>query len=233
MTVITPTNEDGATSVSTLMTEVPPSQTMDPTVLQMFAAGSDLNGPFLADALSAFLAHEQCGVHLYRVVAGASANPVLQAKYTKFLGQTERHVAILERLISTLGGSPYYVSPAARLVHSMNTGMLQGVVLATGSADPLVREIAMLEAVMLAETKDHADWHLLAGLVDEVPDGLVRDALAAAVQEVEPEEDDHVGWTHDMWTKISMLQAKSSMTMKLADFTEKAMASLRRAIAGQ
>src|SRR5207249_2838314 len=123
---------------------------------ESFAAGSGFDGHFLADTLSAFLAHEQCGVHLYRVVEGASRQPELKEQYGRFLGQTERHVAILQRLITALGGNPCYVSPAARLVHSMNTGILQGVVLATGSADPLTRESAMLEAVMLAEAKDHA-----------------------------------------------------------------------------
>jgi len=232
VTIITPTNEDGARTVPTAMTEVAPEQTMNPAELEMFAAGTGMNGQFLADTLSAFLAHEQCGVHLYRVVAGASQNPILKGKYEKFLGQTERHVNILERLISALGGNPCYVSPTARLVHSMNTGMLQGVVLAAGSAEPLTRELAMLEAVLLAETKDHADWAFLAHLAEEVPKGDARSALLAAVQEVEPEEDEHVGWAQDTWHKMSSLQAKSTMAMKIADFTERAMATVKNAIGG-
>jgi rubrerythrin len=233
MTIITPTKSDGATGVPAPMTEVPPEQTLDPAAFAMFAAGSGLSGQFLADTLSAFLAHEQCGVHLYRVVAGSSENPVLRAKYRQFLDQTEHHVAVLERLISTLGGNPYYVSPTARLVHAMNTGVLQGVVLAAGSAEPLVRELAMLEAVLLAETKDHADWSFLTDLVEHVPEGQARAALTAAVQEVEPEEDEHVGWAKDMWHKMSMLQARSTMTMKIADFTEKAMATVKNTVTGQ
>jgi rubrerythrin len=232
MTVITPTKDDGARTVPTAMTEVAPEQTMNVAELEMLAAGSGLNAQFLADTLSAFLAHEQCGVHLYRVVAGASQNPVLKGKYEKFLQQTERHVNILERLISALGGNPYYVSPTARLVHSMNTGMLQGVVLAAGSAEPVARELAMLEAVLLAETKDHADWAFLAHLADEVPEGDVRSALRAAVEEVEPEEDEHVGWAQDTWHKMSSLQARSTMVMKIADFTERAMATVKQAIGG-
>src|SRR4051794_8204312 len=105
MTVITPTKNDGAIGVSAPMTEVPPEQTLDPAAFEMFAPGSGLNGQFLADTLSAFLAHEQCGVHLYRTVAGASENPVLEAKYRMFLGDTERHVDVLTRLITELGGS--------------------------------------------------------------------------------------------------------------------------------
>jgi rubrerythrin len=230
MTVITPTKEDGAKTVPTAMTEVAPEQAMNVAELEMFASGSGLNAQFLADTLSAFLAHEQCGVHLYRVVAGASENPILKGKYERFLDQTERHVNILERLISALGGNPYYVSPTARLVHSMNTGLLQGVVLAAGSAEPLVRELAMLEAVLLAETKDHADWAFLSHLADQLPEGDARTALRAAVDEVEPEEDEHVGWAQETWHKMSGLQAKSTMAMKIADFTERAMATVKNAI---
>src|SRR5205823_11962091 len=36
-----------------------------------------------ADLLGAVLAHEQCGMHLYRAVAGATQNPVLKSRYTE------------------------------------------------------------------------------------------------------------------------------------------------------
>src|SRR5215207_5335050 len=169
MTTITPTKDDGALSVSVEMTEVPPEQTATTEMLEAFAPGSGFNGRFFADLLSAFLAHEQCGVHLYRTVAGATQNPVLKSRYAEFLAQTEQHVRVLEELIMALGGDPYYVSPSARLVHSMNAHLMMGVVLAAGSADVLDREMAMLEAVVLAETKDHADWSFLSTLVQEAP----------------------------------------------------------------
>src|SRR3954469_17731307 len=102
MTIITPTKDDGALSVPVEMTEVPPEQTATPEMLESFAPGSGFNGKFFADLLSAFLAHEQCGVHLYRAVAGATQNPVLKSRYTEFLGQTEQHVRILEELITEL-----------------------------------------------------------------------------------------------------------------------------------
>ena len=60
------------------------------------------------------LAHERCGTHLYRSVAGRTNNPVLQAQYEEFGDETERHVEILEELVTAAGGNPNYVSPAAR-----------------------------------------------------------------------------------------------------------------------
>src|SRR3954454_15129361 len=210
MTVITPNRATGARSISIEMTEVPPAATMAPDLLAGFAPGSGLNPTFVADLLSAFLAHEQCGVHLYRTVAGATANPMLEARYRAFLGETERHVEILTALITELGGDPMYVSPSARLVHSMNTHMVAGVVLAAGSADELPREMAMLEAVLLAETKDHADWSFLATLGLELPEGPARDAVLRAAREVEPDENEHVDWARSTWNRMNRMQTTSS-----------------------
>jgi hypothetical protein len=229
MTVLTPTKSAGAIGKPVAMTIMEPNQVMLDDHLHAFAAGSDWNGAFLADLLSSFLAHERCGVHLYRTVAGASENPVLKNGYERFLGQTEHHVAVLEELIARLGGNPLYVSPSARLVHSMNDHLTAGVVLAAGSADVLDREMAMLEAVVLAETKDHADWSLLASLAEKAPEGEVRRALRAAVDEVEDEEDEHITWAKDMWHRMAAMQVQSTTMMKVADFTEKAMAKVKGA----
>jgi hypothetical protein len=228
--ILTPTKDLGARSVSVGLTEVPLEQTMPTIELEAFAPGAGLNSAFVADLFSAFLAHEQCGVHLYRTVAGLTANPMLERGYREFLAETEQHVAILEQLITRLGGDPLYVSPAARLVHAMDSHLMQGVVLAAGSADQLTCEMAMLEAVMLAETKCNGDWKNLAARGAELPKGEVRDAVMAAVDEVMPQEDEHVSWATDTWQRMTMMQAKSSTLMKIADFTEQTFARIRNAV---
>jgi hypothetical protein len=43
----------------------------------------------------------------------------------------------------------------------------------------------MLDAVLLAEAQDHANWSCVSGVVDDLPAGNVRDAFQAAVDEVE------------------------------------------------
>ena len=42
-------------------------------------------------------------------------------------------------------------------------------------ADLVSQELVMLDAVLLAEAKDHANWSCLAGMVDDLPAGAVRD----------------------------------------------------------
>ncbi|HEX9993149.1 MAG TPA: ferritin-like domain-containing protein [Acidimicrobiales bacterium] len=230
MPVITTTKDTGGRGVLTAMTFVPPDAFMTPGELAAFAPGTGLNGQFLADLLSQFLAHEQCGVHLYRTVAGLTQNPVLQRRYEEFLAETEHHVDVLERLIAALGGDPGYVSPAARLTHAMDAKMLEAVALMAGSADILPLEMAMLEAVVLAETKDAADWKFLHALGEAMDEGEGRTAVLAAVAEVEPQEADHIGWAISMWQQMAMVQARSKTAMTLASLGEKLVGKVQDAI---
>ncbi len=46
-----------------------PVQTVDDAAHTSFAAGSGLNGPFLADLLSGYVMHERCGIALFRALA--------------------------------------------------------------------------------------------------------------------------------------------------------------------
>jgi rubrerythrin len=230
MPVITPTKDTGGRGVLTAMTVVPPDALMTPDELAAFAPGTGLNGQFLADLLSQFLAHEQCGVHLYRTVAGLTQNPMLQSRYRELLAETEQHVAVLERLVAELGGDPGYVSPAARLTHAMDAKMLEGVTLMAGSADILPLEMAMVEAVMLAETKCAADWKLLRTIGDAMKEGEGRTATLAAVAEAEAQEDEHVGWAVSTWQQMAVLQATSKTAMTLASLGEKLIGMAKDAI---
>lgn len=187
---------------------VAPDAALPPEAVGRFLAGSGLNGPFLADLLSEFLAHERCGVHLYRMAAELTVNAAMKDKYEEFGQETAHHITVLEQLVSRLGGEPRYVSASARLCESMNAKMLEGVTLATGTARELEVENAILQAVFLAECKDQADWQMLASLVEELPEGEPRQALADAVAEVAPQEDDHVGWARSTWAALNTEQVK-------------------------
>ncbi len=64
---------------------------------------------------------------------------------------------------------------------------------------------------MLAETKDHANWQLL-GECAKALTGAEAEALTAAYQQVEDEEDEHLyhtkGWCRELWLKALGLDAK-------------------------
>jgi len=228
MPILTPTAATGARSVPQEMTYVDPVRQVAPDEREEFLADTDLNGPFVADLLSDMLAHERCGAQLYRSLAGRTNSPILGKKYEHFGKETTEHVEILQQLIGRLGGDPMYVSPAARATTKAGTGLLESTFLLTGSVDLMTQELVMLDAVLLAEAKDHANWSCLASLADSLPEGNVRTAFVEAVEQVEPQEDEHFGWASDMRCKMISAQA-TSRTMQVAGETaEKVIARIKR-----
>ena len=209
MTTLTPTYDDGSTAKASPMVYVPPDRQTSDSALAQQLADIGMNTPFIADFLSSVLTHERCGRHLYRSVAGRTNNPVLKRKYEEFGEETERHARILEQLITQMGGSPMYVSPAARAVEGTDTKLLESTFLLSGSVDIMTQELVMLDAVLIAESVDHANWTTMAALADELPEGAIRDAFTRAVTEVGAQENEHLMWARETKTAMVKLQAKS------------------------
>jgi hypothetical protein len=88
------------------------------------------------------------------VVAGRTADADLRQQYEHFGDETRDHVERLEQLIVASGGDAQYVSPSARATERAAAGLLESTFLLEGSLDPVTADLAMLEAVMLAEAKD-------------------------------------------------------------------------------
>ena len=231
MATLIPTAATGARSVAQQMTVVDPARTLAPEEKTEFVADTGLNGPFVADLLSDMLAHERCGAQLYRAVEQRTNNPVLQERYRHFGEETVEHVAILERLITELGGDPAYISPAARATEKAGTALLESTFLLGGSVDLFTQEQVMLDAVLLAEAKDHANWSCLAGMVEDLPTGDVRTALEAATDEVEVQEDEHLRWAQDTRCRMISLQATSGPTSSLSIKTEEVIARIKNLFA--
>jgi len=226
MPVLTPTKADGATARPNEVLYVDPAcQVTDEVLAEQMSVGS-MNPVFIADLLSGMLAHERCGVHLYRAVAARSNNPMLQQRYEEFGQETLHHVEVLEQLITTLGGNPNYVSPTARAVHGMDSNLVESTFMLNGALDVMTREMAMLDAVFLAESMDHANWQLLSQLVDSM-DGDALDTFRSAVEEVKGQEDEHLDWARTTKARLVMLQATDSMTATTGFATEELIARVR------
>jgi rubrerythrin len=202
------TKATGAKTLPIGMTVTTPECKMTGSELTSSLGGTQANPITFANLLSAFTAHERCGVHLYRTAAGMTQFPEWREKYEEFLAQTEDHVRILSELMEEMGGDPMYVSPQARMTEFMNTKLMEPILL-SGSVDDLTRELAMLEAVLLAERKCHANWELLGQLADQSPDLPSSQAIREAVDQVEDEEDEHVRWAHQSWQQTLLAQITS------------------------
>ena len=202
-----PTAADGTSARHSDMVYVHPDRRRSIEDLEGFAEG--MNGPFVADMLSAFLMHERCGHALYRSVAGRTHNPMLKRKYQHFGDETAEHVEVLEQAIERLGGDPGYVSPAARAVRAMGDATLQATFLTSGGLDVMTAEMAMLDAVLVAETIDHANWEGVRAMAEAAPSGPVSDTLREAYDRVGPDEDEHLQWARTMRLRMTTMQASS------------------------
>jgi rubrerythrin len=209
MTVLTPTHDTGARTKVLPMVSVPPGRALDDDALAADLPDTGKNMPFIADVMSAALAHERCGRHLYRSVAGRTVNPMLRSKYEHFGEETERHVEILSGLISSMGGDPQYVSPMARATEGADSKLLEATFMLSGSVDVMTAEMVMLDAVLLAETIDHANWVAIEAVARELPDGELKSSLLNGIDEVLRDEDDHLGWARETRLRMITLQAKN------------------------
>jgi hypothetical protein len=74
--------------------------------------------------------------------------------------------------------------------------------MAREAADPMTAQLVAAEAVVDAETKDHANWELI-GRVAQEANAELAEALQDAYDQVEEEEDHHLyhtmGWARELW----------------------------------
>jgi hypothetical protein len=123
--------------------------------------------------------------------------------YEHFGDETLRHVELLEQAIAAAGGNPAYVSPSARATEKAAAGLLESTFMLDGSLDQETAELVMLEAVMLAEAKDRANWEMLTQLAAQVTDEALRQELESLTGEVLAQEVEHHSWARD--TRAAML----------------------------
>jgi len=147
----------------------------------------------LMSMLSEFLAVEQGGQKLYQKALAQVRDPDVVKRFQTFYEQTVKHEQILTRIISELGGDPTRISPTARIAASKAQELT-----------PAQIELNAMENILLAETKDHADWELLGKIARQTTEPQLSSTLKPAVDEVESEEEDHLNWTGSRMAELSM-----------------------------
>lgn len=155
----------------------------------------------LRDRLSEFLAVERGGLKLYETALEIVTDPEISKKFHIFRQQTHKHESILLRVIFALGMDPMYLSSGAKLATEKADALVKTM---TNGLSGTAAEINAVENIILAETKDHADWELLGKIARQSDDEKIRDALRPAVSEVEPEEDQHLNWTKDQLRRLEI-----------------------------
>ena len=156
------------------------------------------------------LEHEKGGVKVYETALRCVVNKDLKKEWEKYLEETGNHVRILTETCTKIGLDPDQSTPGREIVNHMGAALVEAMKKALAAGKPDAAQLVACECVVLAETKDHLDWELIGKCAEKL-DGKDADALQAAYEEVEDQEDEHLyhtkGWCRELWLESLGLKA--------------------------
>ncbi len=171
---------------------------------------TDILPPQLKELILQSLEHERGGVLIYRTALECAVNSDLREEWTKYLAQTERHVEILAGVCDSLGLDAGEMTPGCKIVQHNGKSLVVAMKMALAEGDAAAAELVACDCVVLADTKDHANWGLI-GQCAKTLSGPAATALQSAYDEVEDQEDEHLyhtkGWCRELWLKSLGLAA--------------------------
>ncbi len=173
-----------------------------------------LGAGWLKDFLSEMLAVEKGGVKLYEKALSELEHPELEQKLTDFLRQTERHVELCTEMLEAAAGDPNYQSPGAEAADHKAEGLLSTHVPAE------LTDLNNIENLVLAETKDHWDWEILASVAPKIGDPKLKRMASKAIREVRKQERAHVNWNEQTLTTLAMEIATQAPERETAEEAE-------------
>lgn len=166
--------------------------------------------PQVRELILQALEHERGGVLIYQTALECVQNDDLREEWTKYLAQTENHVGVVTTLCEAMGLDPNEMTPGRKIVHHNGKSLVVAMKMALAANDPSAAELVACECVVLAETKDHLNWHLIGRCAEVLPPEMAS-TLQQAYEQVEDEEDEHLyhtkGWCRELWLKSLGLEA--------------------------
>ncbi len=169
-----------------------------------------MNDEQVRELLYQALETEIGGVQIYTTALRCAENDDLKEEWEEYLEQTKNHVTIMEKALTKLELDPNEETPGRKVVRTIGEALVESMELALAEGKPGAAQLVAAEAVVLAETKDHQNWHLI-GEVSKKVKGEVAKVLKEAYNEVEHEEDEHYyhtrGWARELWLESLGMQA--------------------------
>jgi hypothetical protein len=154
---------------------------------------------------------ERGGVLIYQTALRCALNEDLIKEWEEYLEQTRHHVEVLTSVLKKFGLDPDQETPGRNVVRNAGLSLVTTMRIAQAAGKPADAQVVAVECVVQAETKDHMNWSLL-GLVADTLSGIEREAIEAAVDEVEDEEDEHLyhskGWARELHLEALGLPAQ-------------------------
>ena len=150
------------------------------------------------------------GVDVYATALRCVENDELKDEWDKYLEQTKTHVTTLEATLRKLGLDPNEETPGRKVVRTIGESLVEAMELALAEGEPGAAQLVAAEAVVLAETKDHQNWHLLGEVLKKAK-GEQAKIIKEAWEKVQPEEDEHLyhtkGWARELWSESLGMKA--------------------------
>jgi hypothetical protein len=164
----------------------------------------------LHELLYQALETEMGGVQVYEMAVKCALNDDLKEEWEEYLEQTRTHVQIVQNTMNELGLDLEKETPGRQVVRHIGESLVQAMEMAREAGEPEAAQLVAAEAVALAETKDHQNWHLIGEAATKAK-GKVATALKEAHEQVEDEEDEHLyhtkGWARELWMESLGMKA--------------------------
>jgi bacterioferritin (cytochrome b1) len=150
------------------------------------------------------------GVQVYTTALRCAQNEDLKEEWEEYLEQTQNHVLIVQDVLTKLGLDPNEETPGRKVVRHIGGALVEAMEMALNEGEPGAAQLVATEAVVLAETKDHQNWHLIGEIIKKAK-GEVAKTLKEAHEQVENEEDEHLyhtkGWSRELWIESLGMKA--------------------------
>jgi rubrerythrin len=147
------------------------------------------------------LEHELGGTKVYEKALECVINEDLKHEWEKYLDETRTHADKLREICTSMAIDPERQTPGRAVVRHIGRALVQAMTMALSEGNGKAAELVASECVVLAETKDHLDWELLAKCAQAL-DGSGAE-LRATTQTVEDQEDRHLyhsrGFCRELW----------------------------------
>jgi rubrerythrin len=183
---------------------------MQVRVEKLSLQGGTMKKEQLNELLYQALETELGGVQVYTTALRCVVNDELREEWEEYLEQTKNHVQIVQDTMEQLGLDKEVETPGRLVVRHTGESLVKAMEMSLESGEKNAAQLVAAESVILAETKDHLNWHLI-GEAAKKASGDIAKALKAAHDEVEDEEDEHLyhttGWTRELWIESLGLPA--------------------------
>jgi rubrerythrin len=162
-----------------------------------------MNNEQVAELLYQALETEKGGIQIYETALKCVVNDDLKKEWEEYLEQTRNHEQIVLEVLEKLGLDPETETPGREVVRHIGESLVEAMEMALENAQERdAAQVVACECVVLAETKDHLNWELIHEVAEKAK-GEQREALKAAYEQVEEQEDEHLyhtaGWGRELW----------------------------------